>query len=67
MRHMLFRQETRWPGYYYRADYPALDDQLAGLVNSRYDAANDRWELLTCPYINVVTGMTALAGGGFHD
>ena len=20
MRHMLFRQETRWPGYYYRAD-----------------------------------------------
>ena len=23
MRHMLFRQETRWPGYYYRADYPS--------------------------------------------
>src|SRR5262249_57417764 len=26
MRHMLCRQETRWPGYYYRADFPALDD-----------------------------------------
>jgi adenylylsulfate reductase subunit A len=25
-RHTLFRQETRWPGYYYRADHPKLDD-----------------------------------------
>jgi adenylylsulfate reductase subunit A len=56
MRHMLFRQETRWPGYYYRADYPALDEaNWRVFVNSRYDAANDRWELLSRPYINVVT------------
>jgi len=55
MRHMLFRQETRWPGYYYRADFPALDDaNWRVFVNSRYDAANDHWELLTRPYINVV-------------
>jgi len=26
LRHLLYRQETRWPGYYYRADYPNLDD-----------------------------------------
>lgn len=25
-RHTLFRQETRWPGYYCRADHPKLDD-----------------------------------------
>ena len=25
-RHTLFREETRWPGYYYRGDYPKLDD-----------------------------------------
>ena len=25
-RHTLFRTETRWPGYYYRADHPRLDD-----------------------------------------
>jgi adenylylsulfate reductase subunit A len=56
MRHMLFRQETRWPGYYYRADFPALDEaNWRVFVNSRYDAANDRWELLKRPYINVVT------------
>ena len=30
MRHMLFRQETRWPGYYYRADFPTLDNANCG-------------------------------------
>ena len=24
--HTMFRKETRWPGYYYRADHPKLDD-----------------------------------------
>lgn len=56
MRHMLFRQETRWPGYYYRADFPALDDvNWRVFANSRYDATSDRWELMTRPYIHVVT------------
>ena len=55
MRHLLHRQETRWPGYYYRADYPNLDDEnWRVFVNSRYDAANDKWQLLTRPYINLV-------------
>ena len=26
LRHLLYRKETRWPGYYYRSDYPDLDD-----------------------------------------
>ncbi len=56
MRHLLHRQETRWPGYYYRADYPNLDDaNWRVFVNSTYDAANDKWNLRTRPYINVVT------------
>ena len=55
MRHLLHRQETRWPGYYYRADYPNLDDEnWRVFVNSRYDAAQDQWTLLTRPYINLV-------------
>jgi succinate dehydrogenase/fumarate reductase flavoprotein subunit len=42
-------------GPYYRADFPTLDDtNWRVFVNSRYDAANERWELLTRPYINVV-------------
>ena len=56
MRHLLHRQETRWPGYYYRADYPNLDDaNWRVFVNSTYDAANDKWNLRTRPYINVIT------------
>ena len=56
MRHLLHRQETRWPGYYYRSDFPDLDDQnWRVFVNSRYDAANNSWNVFTKPYINIVT------------
>src|SRR5579862_6941491 len=27
LRHTIFRKETRWPGYCYRADFPKLDDE----------------------------------------
>ncbi len=36
--HTMFRQETRWPGYYYRADHPKLDDNdWHCFTLSRYD------------------------------
>jgi adenylylsulfate reductase subunit A len=55
MRHMLHRQETRWPGYYYRADYPDLDDaNWRVFVNSRYRAGSNQWELITKPYLNLI-------------
>jgi adenylylsulfate reductase subunit A len=55
MRHLLFRQETRWPGYYYRADYPALDDKnWKVFVNSRYDAAKGEWELEKTPFLTTI-------------
>jgi adenylylsulfate reductase, subunit A len=55
MRHLLYRRETRWPGYYYRADYPNLDDtHWRVFVNSRYDRLRDTWVLVTKPYINLV-------------
>ncbi len=54
-RHVLYRQETRWPGYYYRGDYPKLDDEnWRVFVNSRYDAASDQWSLETHPHHTVV-------------
>jgi len=54
MRHMLHRKETRWPGYYYRADYPDLDDvNWRVFVNSRYDPNRDHWELNTKPYLKL--------------
>jgi adenylylsulfate reductase subunit A len=54
LRHMLFRQETRWPGYYYRTDYPDLDDQnWRVFVNSRYDPTSGDWQLFKKPYIQL--------------
>ncbi len=33
-----FREETRYPGYYYRTDFPEIDDDnWKVFVNSKYD------------------------------
>ncbi len=56
VRHLLTRKETRWPGYYYRTDYPDLDDaNWRVFVNSRYDASKKQWELFTRPYKQLVS------------
>ena len=56
LRHLLHRQETRWPGYYYRSDYPNLDDQnWRVFVNSRYDQTNNHWQITTRPYHRLIT------------
>jgi adenylylsulfate reductase subunit A len=55
-RHILFRKETRWPGYYYRGDYPKLDDEnWKVFVNSRYDAQTGEWALATVPHHSIVS------------
>jgi len=55
--HMLFRKETRWPGYYVRGDYPALDDQnWRVFVNSRYDSLTGKWSLWTVPVFDYTGG-----------
>ena len=55
MRHVLFRQETRWPGYYYRGDYPKLDEaNWKTFVNSRYDPATGEWHLSKKPFIPLI-------------
>jgi adenylylsulfate reductase subunit A len=51
VRHTLFRKETRWPGYYYRADYPHVDDQnWHCFVNSVYEPASGEWKIFSRPY-----------------
>ena len=56
MRHLLHRQETRWPGYYYRSDYPEMDEaNWRVFVNSRYDPQTGDWSVFTKPYIQVFT------------
>ena len=55
MKHIQFRQETRYPGYYYRMDYNFIDDEnWKCFVNSRYDRETKQWQLKKVPYVQVI-------------
>ena len=51
---ILFREETRWPGYYFRTDFPTLDeDNWKCFVNATWDSATDAWKMEKIPVINL--------------
>jgi adenylylsulfate reductase subunit A len=53
--HTLFRTETRWPGYYYRADHPKLDDKdWHCFTLSRYDRDSGKWEMEKAPVYHII-------------
>jgi len=55
VRHKLFREETRWPGYYYRSDFPSMDDEnWRAFTVSQYDPASGEWKMEKVPYISVL-------------
>ncbi len=55
LRHILFREETRYPGFYYRADYPKLDeDNWHCFVNSRMDPETGEWTMMKRPWVGLV-------------
>ena len=46
MKHIQFREETRYPGHYYRTDFLDLDDKnWRCFVNSTYDRDTGQWSL----------------------
>jgi adenylylsulfate reductase subunit A len=56
VRSMLFREETRWPGYYFRADFPSMDNQnWKVFVNCKCDPKTGNWEMMKKPVINLVS------------
>jgi len=55
LRHLLHRKETRWPGYYYRSDYPDLDEQnWRKFVLTKINPDTGEWEVLERPYVQIV-------------
>ena len=55
VQHTLFREETRWPGYYYRGDFPRLDDDnWHALTVSRRDPESGEWTLEKAPVYHLV-------------
>ena len=53
--HTMFREETRWPGYYYRADHPRLDDtDWHCFTLSRYDPESGEWAMEKAPVHHII-------------
>ena len=54
-RHILFREESRYPGYYYRGDFLAIDDKnWKCFVNSKYDPKTGQWSVFKRDYVQLV-------------
>jgi adenylylsulfate reductase subunit A len=52
-RHILYREESRYPGYYYRGDHNFIDD--------------DNWKLFTCSTYNMETGEFTMSKRDFKQ
>ncbi len=46
VRTILFREETRWPGYYFRSDTPKMKDDWEVFANCKWDPASNKWEMM---------------------
>ena len=56
LRHMLFRKETRYPGFYYNMDYNFVDEEnWKCFVNSKIDPATGEWTTFKRAHIDLVT------------
>jgi adenylylsulfate reductase subunit A len=46
VRTILFREETRWPGYYFRADLPSMKDDWKVFANCKFNRDSNEWEMM---------------------
>ncbi|MBW2682904.1 MAG: adenylyl-sulfate reductase subunit alpha, partial [Deltaproteobacteria bacterium] len=55
IRHIEFREESRYPGFYYRSDFPNVDDEnWKCFVNSTFDPETQEWKCEKVEVINLV-------------
>jgi adenylylsulfate reductase subunit A len=60
VRSVLFREETRWPGYYFRSDKPSLDQEnWLAFCNCRYDQSSGEWSMIKRPVRYLTEGAGA--------
>ena len=64
-RSILFREETRWPGYYFRSDKPKMLEEWRAFVNCTMDPATEKWTMEKVPIIHLFkeSGDHELLGG----
>jgi len=46
VRTIMFREETRWPGYYFRADFPKMKDEWKVFANCIWHRDTGEWEMV---------------------
>jgi len=62
VRTVLFREETRWPGYYFRSDKPSMDEQKWHVfANCKYDPNTNSWQVLARPIRHIFEQQAAEA------
>ena len=55
VKHMLTREETRWPAFHSRSDFPERNDaDWLNFVNTRYDKERGAWHISRRPYTKMV-------------
>ncbi len=55
IRHILFREESRYPGFYYRSDFPTCDDEnWKCFVNSTFNPESKEWKCEKVEMINII-------------
>ncbi len=55
LRHIQYRKETRYPGFYYQADYPKQDDaNWFCFTNSKFDPKAQKWDVFKKDYIKII-------------
>ncbi len=60
MKHIQFREESRYPGFYYRMDYNFIDEKnWKCFVNSTYDRKAKKWTVFKKPHVDLVSKPTA--------
>ena len=54
VRTMQFRDETRWPGYYFRSDKPTMnEEEWTVFANCKYDPKSSKWEMIKRPVLHI--------------
>ncbi len=53
VRTIMFREETRWPGYYFRADLPSIKEDWKVFANCKWDPATGEWEMMKRPIYQI--------------
>ena len=46
IRTVLFREETRWPGYLFRTDFPEMKEDWKCFANCKYNPETGEWEMM---------------------